>query len=73
MSMDRIDFCIYKPTPFLKIWYSHKFKGVTLWYEVGLCIETGNIVWINGLYLPGVFNDIGFFRDAMKGSLHDGE
>ena len=30
---------------FTKFWFSHKFKGLGLHYEVGLSIRMGMIVW----------------------------
>jgi hypothetical protein len=34
-------------------------------YEVALCIQTGDIVWINGPYEAGMWNDFKIFRDAL--------
>jgi hypothetical protein len=33
---------------FAKEFMSHKFKGIGLKYEVGVCIATGHIVWVHG-------------------------
>lgn len=44
VSLDGADFKIEEPTPFSPKWFSHKFKGPGLRYEVGLCIRTGYIV-----------------------------
>ena len=40
ISNDGTDFSIYEPSPFQQIWYSHKFKGPGIRYEVGVTIET---------------------------------
>lgn len=54
--------------------HSHKFKqGSALRYEVALCILTGEIVWINGPYEPGIWNDVKIFRNALKSMLELGE
>jgi hypothetical protein len=44
------DFRILEPTEFDQKWFSHKFRGSGVRYEIGLCIATGNIVWAHGEY-----------------------
>ena len=70
MSVDGTDFRIAEHG---KKFYSFKFKKSALRYEVALCILTGDIVWINGPYEPGVWNDIAIFRDGIMHHLEDGE
>lgn len=70
MSVDNTDFRIVGHG---KQFYSFKFKKSALRYEVALCILTGDIVWINGPYEPGVWNDIAIFRDGIMHHLEDGE
>jgi hypothetical protein len=54
--------------------HSHKFKtGSGLRYEVVLCIRSGHLVWINGPYEPGIWNDITIFRNALISELDEGE
>ena len=54
--------------------HSHKYKfGSAIRYEVALCIITGEIVWINGPYEPGIWNDLTIFRNALLSELGDGE
>lgn len=48
VSVDGTDFRIQQPSVFSKIWYSHKFKGPGLRYEVAVSILTGDIVWLHG-------------------------
>jgi hypothetical protein len=43
----------FKTRPFNAKWYSHKSKGLGVRYEIGLCIQTGWIVWVHGLYPRG--------------------
>ena len=53
---------------------SYKFgKKGGLRYELGICIQTGDLVWINGPYPAGAFNDITIFRDSLMTFLDDGE
>jgi hypothetical protein len=42
-------------------------------YEVTLCILTGELVWINGPYEPGIWNDLVVFRNALLSELDEGE
>jgi uncharacterized protein YpmB len=54
--------------------HSHKFKfGSALRYEVAVCILSGVLVWINGPYEPGIWNDLAIFRNALLTELDDGE
>ena len=53
---------------------SHKFaKKGGLRYEVGLCILTGDIVWINGPFPCGDWNDMSIFRSSLMSHLEHGE
>ena len=49
--------------------YSHKFNAPALRYEIASCIQTGSIVWINGPFNPGKFNDLQIFRSGLKEKL----
>lgn len=71
--MDGTDFRIPEPTPFWSGWFSHKFKGPGLRYEVGLNIQNGWICWIKGPFAPGPWSDIKIFRGWLKWKLADGE
>ena len=44
----KTDFWICEPKLFTKDFYSHEFVKAGLHYELGVCIQTGLIVWING-------------------------
>jgi hypothetical protein len=56
-------------------YYSHKFKGPALRYEVAVSILSSDIVWVAGPYLPGKdgWNDLSIFRDGLRGMLEPGE
>ena len=58
ISVDGTDFQVLEPAPFNKKWFSKKFKGPGVRYEVGICIQTGWIVWVNGPFPCGEWNDL---------------
>lgn len=64
VSLDGTDFMILEPTPFEKKWFSHKFKGPGVKYEIGVCIQNGWIVWTNGGVPCGEFSDLKLAREA---------
>jgi len=74
MSVDGTDCRVKRPKPdeFRK-YYSHKFKGAGLRYEVALCIQTGDIVWVNGPFPCGHHPDINIFLQDLATLLDDGE
>ena len=72
MSVDGTHFRIQEPTPFDTKWFSHKFNGPGLSYEVGIAISTGDIVWFNGPFHASV-NDRTIFRSKLKKLLSTGE
>ena len=53
--------------------YSKKSKKSALRYEVGLCIKTGDICWVNGGYPPGKKNDDMLYQDTIVDELEEGE
>lgn len=53
-----------EPTEFDPKWFSHKFSGPGVRYEIGICIATGNIVWAHGGYPCGEWPDLRLARDA---------
>lgn len=67
--MDGTDFKIRQPTKFWKGWYSHKFNSAGLRYEVGIAIQSGDIVWVSGPFPPGKFPDLKIFRLGLKSIL----
>jgi hypothetical protein len=73
VSCDGTDFRIHEQKPFWKGWYSYKYNGPGLRYEVAICIQTGAIVWINGPFPCGKWPDIRIFRNDLKKELDNGE
>lgn len=57
---------------FNEAFFSVKFKHSGFKYEVGVCIKTGYIVWINGPFRCGQ-NDLNVARIALIGALDHGE
>ena len=73
VSVDCTDIPIEEPTRFSSKWFSHKFNGPGLRYEIGLSLQLGHIVWVNGPYPCGAWSDIKIFRDRMKLDLSKNE
>lgn len=73
ISVDGTDFRIYEQSPFSTDWFSHKFKGPGIRYEVGVCIKTGWIVWISGPFPCGKWPDLKIARQALVAALDIGE
>jgi len=69
--IDAADFMI--SLKFNKDFYGYKFRGPGLRYELGTCIRTGHIVWINGPWPPGIYNDLMIARMGIVQMLEDGE
>ena len=72
MSIDGTDCRIEEQYPFDKKWFSHKFKGPGIRYEVGVSIN-GNIVWVYGGFPCGEWSDLKIAQDAVLELLDDGE
>lgn len=73
VTVDGTDFSIEEPSPFSPTWYSHKFKGPGVRYEVALSINGGDIVHINGPFACGSNPDISIFRQGLIHKLAPGE
>ena len=69
VTVDGTDFMIYEPTPFDRKWFSHKFRGAGVRYKVGICIQTGWIVWMNGPFPCGSWPDLRIARDWLHREL----
>ena len=65
ISVGGTDCPVYEPWPFHKSWFSKKFNGPALKYEVAVCIKTGYIVWVNGPF-KGSTNDGTIFKDGLQ-------
>lgn len=72
MSVDGIDCPVNEPWPFESKWYSHKFNGPGVKYEVGVSIQRCDIVWINGPFVCST-NDGTIFGNELAGLLASDE
>lgn len=54
-----------EPTQFDPKWFSHKFNGPGLRYEIGICIRTGDVVWAHGGVPCGEWPDLRLARNAI--------
>ena len=72
ISVDGVDCMVHEPWPFNKKWYSQKFNGPAVKYEVGVCIKTGFIVWTFGPHMGGAL-DGEIFKKQLDGLLADDE
>lgn len=63
VTLDGVDFKIREPTSFSPRWYSHKFNGPGVRYEIGLSIGNGDIVWASGGLPCGEWPDIEIAKD----------
>ena len=55
------------------MWYSHKFNGPGLRYEVAISIQVGDIVWKNGPSPSRSWPNIKIFRERLIHALPQGE
>lgn len=71
VSVDCVDF----PIPHAgRKFHTHKWRfHSALRYEIAVGIVSGDLVWINGPYEAGLWNDISIFRNALLHQLEDGE
>lgn len=73
ISVDGTDCRIDEPKPFSSCWYSHKFNGLGVRYEVGVTVQKGYICWINGPYPCGKSPDLSIYRSGLKNQIRYGE
>ena len=72
MSVDGTHCPVNEPWPFDPKWFSHKFNGPAVTYEVGVCIKTGSIVWIYGPEVASM-GDATMFKKKLAGLLCENE
>ena len=71
--MGGTDCAICETFPFDSKWFSHKFRGPGLRYEVGVSIHEGNISWVHGPFSCGSHPDVNIFRLGLKQKLPETE
>ena len=69
MTVDGTDFLVQEPCPFDPGYYSHKLEHAGLRYEIGICIKTGWIVWVNGPFPCGDWPDLRIARSSLHHEL----
>jgi hypothetical protein len=74
VTVDGTDFRVGEPNRSIQgRWNSHKINRAGLRYEIAICIQTGEIVWINGPFPCGEYPDVKIFRLRLKTLLAEGE
>lgn len=73
ISVHETDAPIQEQSPFILHWYSYKFDGPCLGYDVGLSWAVNKVEWINGPFCPGKYNDLQMFRRNRRWYLDHGE
>lgn len=66
MAVDGTDCRILELSPFDTKWYSHKFNGPGVRYEVDVSIGNGHVTWIDGPFPCGTYLDIKVFNSDLK-------
>ena len=72
LCIDGTDVPILEPGNRSSVWWSHKFNGPGVRYEVGTCIQTGEIVWFRGPF-PCNIKDRDIFDAFLAERLLPGE
>jgi hypothetical protein len=73
VTVDGTDFPILEQLPFNSKWFSFKFNGPGVRYEVAISIQTGDIVWVHGPFPCGEWPDLRIAREALIYALDAGE
>ena len=73
VTVDCTDIRIQEQNPFNTKWYSHKFRGPALRYEVAVSVVAGNIAWVHGSFSAGLFSDQRIFNLKMSKCLTNNE
>ena len=77
VTIDGTDVPLQEPYPYTDAYnrrfYSVKLKRAAYTYEVAVCIQTGDIVWINGPFKAGEWAEVKIFRRNLKNMLAPGE
>lgn len=73
MSVEGTDCAINETVPFTPMWFSNKFHGPAVWYEIGVSNGTVRIECANGPFLAGKFPYLKVFEKDLLQKLRDGE
>ncbi|CAJ1953985.1 unnamed protein product [Cylindrotheca closterium] len=72
VTVDGTDVWMWEPSPRSRIWWSHKHNRAAMRYEIAQCIQTGDIVAINGPF-PANLSDREIFDANLSLMLMPGE
>lgn len=72
MSVDGTDCVINELVLFIPMWFSQKFHGSSVRYEIGVPNVTDRIVWVNGPLPADKFPDLMIFKKDLFQKLPDG-
>lgn len=73
VSVNGTELRIEKPTPFSPQWFSHKFRGPCVQYEIEISITNSKILWFNGPFSCGAWPDLSMFNLKVCLSLYSSE
>lgn len=73
ISIDGTDCAIKEIYPFNPSIFSQKLNGPAFKYEIGACIATGDIVWVNGPFEAGMHDATIFKEEGLRDALCDDE
>lgn len=73
ITVDGIDCPIKEIWPFDESIFSKKLNGPGYKYEIGVCIKTGAIVWVNGPFKAGRHDKTIFVEEGLKAALCEDE
>ena len=65
VSMDGTDFPINEPRLFSPKWYSFKFNGYALRYEIAVTVRSGKIVWVSGPWSASSYPYVRILRNGL--------
>ena len=69
LTVDGSDFRTYLHGNNAALWFSHKYKGPGIRYEIAIAIQTGDICHTGGPFPAGQWPDIKIFRSCLKQKL----
>ena len=73
LTIDGTDCPIWETSPFDPDLWSHKVNAAGVRHEIGVCIQTGLIAWVNGPFKPSKWVDLRIFRSGLLHALAIGE
>jgi hypothetical protein len=72
MSADCVDCPCFESWPWTKRMYYKKMNGPGIKYEIGVCIKTGHIIWVNGPFVAS-YSESTIFKQGLGNHIYEGE